>query len=103
MSFLKPWMLSWTNPADMSDVKNIRVRFSETPFTGTAADYALPYAEVGLVTSVALPLPNTPAFNGNINIGISTVDAVGNESDMDIVTAPFDTVAPPPVTGAKLA
>lgn len=101
MAKLKKYTLAWGLPAD-PDIVNIRVRCSTSPFAGTEADYDIPYDEVGKVAQVDLPLPKTPLIDGNLSIGVSAVDDVGNEGDISSITFPFDLVAPASVTNLRL-
>ena len=43
-----------------------------------------------------------PLIDGQVSLGISTVDDVGNESDISVITVPFDLVAPLPVLDLKM-
>lgn len=101
MAKLKKYTLAWGMPSD-TDIVNVRVRCATTPFAGTEADYSIAYDEVGKVSQIDLPLPHTPLIDGNLSIGVSTVDDVGNESDISSITFPFDLVAPAGVTNLRV-
>ncbi len=104
MAKVKKYTIAWGLPAD-ADIVNIRVRCSQTPFPTDPDDpagYAIPYDEVGKVTQCDLPLPKTPLIDGNLSIGVSPVDDVGNEGDIVSITIPFDLVAPSKVTNLHL-
>jgi len=104
MANLKKYIVGWGLPAD-PDIVNIRIRSSEAvPPTdpNDPATYAIPYDEVGKVTQCELPLPHTPLIDGDISIGVSAVDDVGNEGDISWIRFPFDLVAPSIVTNLRL-
>ena len=101
MAKIRKYTMVWTLPND-PDVVSVRVRCSTNPFTGGQEDYDIPFDDVGKVDRCDLPLPKTPLIDGDLSVGISTVDDVGNESDISFVTIPFDLVAPAPVTGLLL-
>jgi hypothetical protein len=98
MAKLRTYTMAWGMPTD-ADVVNVRIRGTVPPIV---PDYTTPYDEVGVVSQVNLPLPKTPLIDGDISIAVSTVDDVGNESDLSVITFPFDLVAPSPVTGLQI-
>jgi hypothetical protein len=59
-------------------------------------NYDSPSAMIGNVTEVILPeqVPSFPIVKGAIQLGITAVNEMGNESDMIIVSAPFQFSAP---------
>jgi hypothetical protein len=83
--------IKWT-ASTSPDVVGYKLYFS----TGTVIDYASSFKDVGNKTSEVVPadVPDFPIYDGNIMVGISAYDEVGNESDIAVVTSPFDFVAP---------
>jgi len=59
-------------------------------------NYDSPCAMIGNVTEVVLPeqVPSFPMVRGSIELGITAVNEVGNESDMMIFAAPFQFSVP---------
>ena len=49
---------------------------------------------VGLLTRIALPLAGMPNIDGQLTIGVTAIDDVGNESDPAEGTFPFDFIPP---------
>lgn len=95
--YIKPKTMSWGAPPD-PDVVGFIVRWAIPP---TAVEYnpeVNPGFNVGMVTQVALPLPGMPNIDGELTIGLTAVDDVGNESDPAEITFPFDFIAPSPPT-----
>jgi hypothetical protein len=67
-------------------------------------NYDSPYAIIGNVMEVVLPeqVPSFPIARGSIELGITAVNEVGNESDMMIVAAPFQFSVPDAPTSPTL-
>lgn len=88
----------WDPPAD-PDVTAVRMYVEEDPAT---PDYNSPMLEfAGTTTTVTVP-DETPGFfdkEAVYNIGISFVDDQGNESDITVVSSPFDFIAPSAPSG----
>jgi hypothetical protein len=61
-------------------------------------------AFIGNVTEVVLPdqAPSFPLTDGSIELGISAVNEIGNESDLVTFTAPFQFSVPLPPSGLSL-
>ena len=95
----------------MAVVRKKRVRWDADPNTpdiiahkvyvakeADVLDYASPNVQVTMPqTEIILPDAYPPGtFDEDVNyqVGISAVDDVGNESNIVIVTAPFDFIAP---------
>ncbi|MGE5840316.1 MAG: hypothetical protein ACM34H_10300 [Deltaproteobacteria bacterium] len=59
-------------------------------------NYSSPCAMIGNVPEVILPeqVPSFPVAHGAVELGITAVNEVGNESDMLILTAPFQFSVP---------
>jgi len=90
--------LSWGASSD-ADVIGYRLRWAIPP---ALIDYTTPSFDVGKVTQVALPVTGMPLIDGQLTMGLTAVDDVGNESDIATLTAPFDLVAPAPPTGLMI-
>ena len=100
--FIKPKKLSWGASTD-PDVKSYRVRWA---LPDQPIDYdpnTNPGVDVGLVTSVALPIPGMPNIDGELKIGVVAVDDVGNESDPAEGVFPFDFAPPVPPSGLMVS
>ena len=67
-------------------------------------NYDSPSAMIGNVTEVVLPeqVPSFPIVKGSIELGITAVNEVGNESDMMIFDAPFQFSVPDAPTSPEL-
>lgn len=65
---------------------------------GDGVNYDSDFAEVGNVTEIILPddIPAFPLFRGDIQLGITAVTGMGNESEMMTTSAPFEFLAPDP-------
>ena len=63
---------------------------------GATVDYNSDSLDIGNNLSVVIPddVPAFPLVEGDITIGITAYDDIGNESDMTVLTAPFDFDAP---------
>ena len=66
--------------------------------------YGSPCAMIGNVAEVVLPeqVPSFPIVKGAIELGITAVNEVGNESDMMILAAPFQFSVPDAPTSPAL-
>jgi hypothetical protein len=98
MAKVRTYTLAWGASPD-ADVVGYRLRWALPPQT---VDYTLPYTDVGNVTQVSLPLGTIPLMDGDITIGLSAIDDVGNESDIAVITSPFDLVAPAAPTNLRI-
>lgn len=93
-----PGSLTWT-PSTSSDVVTYYVY---ADINGDGLTYEDPHADVGLVSSVQLPIQGLPAApEGSITYGVTAVDEVGNESDFLNIVVNVDITPPePPTDGA---
>lgn len=80
------------DPSTASDVAGYKLYWS----IDGPVDYLSANADVGNKTTIIIPddVPTFPLVEAQVNIGVSAYDAIGNESDMVTVTAPFDFDAP---------
>ena len=103
--------VTWTPPADMTDVVGFKLYFG---IDGTVLDYNSPsFVQVGADKTAFNYPADAPAdfqpplvgeVDNNLYAKITTLDAVGNESDLvGPVTIPFDVTAPPPPLAFQLA
>lgn len=103
--------LSWTPPADMTDVAGFVLFFGVDP---NALDYNSPSSVQVSADKTAFNYPAdapagfTPPLVGEVAndlyAKIVTIDSVGNMSDLiGPVTIPFDVTAPPPPVAFQLA
>ena len=98
MAKVRKYTMAWIASPD-PDVVTYYVRATQAPDEPT---YETPYDNVGKVTQCDLPLPHTPLIDGDLTIALTAVDDVGNESDMVMMTVPFDLVAPAPPSGLRM-
>lgn len=102
MAKINPKRLTWDPPLPESDVVGHRVYVAKE---GETLDYNSLSALVDMpMLEIILPdqFPNFPLADANYNIGIAAVDDVGNESDMTLVSVPFDFAAPAAPTGVRV-
>ena len=102
MAYIKPKTMAWGASPD-TDVVSYAVRWAIPP---TAINYdptVNPGLDVGRVTSVRLPLTGMPNIDGQLTIGVTAKDDVGNESDPAEGTFPFDFKAPAPPTSLVIS
>jgi len=88
--------ISWDN-STAPDVT--AYRFYWTP-SDTPVDYNAPHVEVS-TPQVIIPddVPSLVNIDETLNIGVTALDELGNESDMTVVNnVPFDFAAPPAPT-----
>jgi Tfp pilus assembly protein PilZ len=91
MGKVKQKKLRW-EPAAGEESAKYKLYWSEN---GTV-DYTSSFAELGSVTQVILPddVPSFPRIAGNLELGITAVNQVGNESDITTINAYFDFTVP---------
>jgi len=67
-------------------------------------NYDSPCPLIGNVTEVVLPerVPSFPIVKGSMELGITAIDEVGNESDMMIFATPFQFSVPDAPTSPRL-
>ena len=86
--------IRWT-PATTPDIVAHRIYVSEEP---NVPDYSSVHIEKLMPETECIAPGDFPAgtfaTDANYYIGISSVDDVGNESDITVISAPFDFVAP---------
>jgi hypothetical protein len=99
MAKVKKRRLVW-EPSTSSNVIGYKLYWSEKG----EVSYDSPCAMIGNVTEVVLPeqVPSFPIVNGSIELGITAVNEIGNESDMMIVAAPFQFSVPDAPTSPSL-
>lgn len=93
MAKIRKRKIRW-NPSSTADVVGYKVYWS----VGGGVNYNSESAEVGMRTEVILPdeLPSFPLVEGEIELGITAVNEIGNESDMTTFSAPFEFAVPAP-------
>jgi hypothetical protein len=99
MAKIKKRKLIW-EPSTSPNVIGYKLYWAEEG----EVNYDSPSAMVGNVTEVVLPeqVPSFPMVKGSIELGITAVNEMGNESDMMIVAAPFQFSAPEAPMGSRL-
>ena len=63
--------------------------------------YDSPYVDIGLTTSVQLPVPGLPGIEGEVLYGVAARDGAGNLSDITLAL-PFLVDVTPPAAPAEL-
>jgi hypothetical protein len=91
MAKVKKRRLVW-EPSTSPNIIGYKLYWAEKGEVG----YDSPCAMIGNVTEVVLPeqVPSFPVVKGFIELGITAVNEVGNESDMMRVAAPFQFSVP---------
>ena len=91
MAKIKKRKLIW-EPSTSPNVIGYKLYWAEEG----EVNYDSSCAMIGNVTEVVLPeqIPSFPIVKGSIQLGITAVNEMGNESDMIIVAAPFQFSAP---------
>ena len=90
--------LKFNPPEIMTDVKSFNVYYGKE--SGGALTYDSPCVNVPVVDgqseySVVVPGENFAITDGTYLIGVASVDAAGNQSDIEQISYPFDLTAPP--------
>lgn len=86
-------VLTWT-PGAAADIVATKLYWCQDD---EVLDYNSPNFTVDMpATEVTLPtdIPEFPLEEGNFKLGISSIDDVGNESDIAELAVPFDFAAP---------
>lgn len=101
MAKVIPRTIKW-DPSAAADVVAYRVYVAKDPMQ---PDYDSPRAEVAGTEIIAPDGFPQGTFDEDTlyNIGVSAVDDIGNESDITVVSAPFDFVAPDAPTNVRVA
>ena len=83
------------------------VSFNVYYVKGGAVDYASPKVSVAVVAGQAtytLAVPaQLPLTEGQYQLGVSALDAAGNESDIAVLNSPFDFTAPTAPVNLKVS
>ncbi len=99
MAKIKKRKLIW-EPSTSPNVIGYKLYWAEEG----EVNYNSPSAMIGNVTEVVLPeqVPSFPIVKGSIQLGLTALNEMGNESDMMIVAAPFQFSAPDAPIGPRL-
>ena len=99
MAKLKRRRLSW-RPSGSPQVVGYKLYWSQ----GDEVTYDSQSAPLGNVTAVILPddIVSFKPGNGSLEIGLTAVDELGNESDMITVSAPYQFSVPEIPSGLKI-
>jgi hypothetical protein len=91
MAKVKKRRLRW-EPSASSNVIGYKLYWAEEG----AVNYDSPCAMIGNVTEVVLPeqVPSFPIVKGAVELGITAINEIGNESDMMTFPAPFQFSVP---------
>lgn len=88
--------LKFNPPEVMTDVASFNVFFSQDALTYDSPCVSVPVDPGADEYAVTIPGPGIVITEGTYNIGVSSVDAAGNQSDIEQISFPFDLTAPPP-------
>lgn len=99
MAKLKKRKLRW-QPSKSPQVVGYRLYWS----ADGRLDYDSQAADLGNVTEIVLPddIENFPAAAGPVELGLTAVDELGNESDIVTLRAPYQFNVPAPPTDLRL-
>jgi len=91
MAKVKKRRLLW-EPSLSSNVIGYKLYWAENG----EVTYNSPCAMIGNVTEIILPdqVPSFPVVKGPVDLGVTAVNEIGNESDMMIFPAPFQFSVP---------
>jgi hypothetical protein len=91
MAKIKKRKLRW-KPSGSPQVIGYKLYWSEED----GVSYDSPSIDLGNVTEIVLPddIPEFSAVRGPVELGIAAVDEVGNESDLSVLSAPYQFNAP---------
>lgn len=100
MAKTKEYSITWTKSAS-TDVVGYKIYYVPEE---EELNYGSPNVLVGDVDTVLIPtdVPGFPLIDGSYQIGLSSVDDVGNESDIISKIVPFDLVAPDAPTNLEV-
>ena len=101
MAYIKEKTMAWGASPD-PDVVTYVARWAVPPEAINYDPVTNPGYDLGNVTSCALPIPGMPNIDGDLTIGLTARDDVGNESDPAEGTFPFDFIAPAPPTDLRV-
>jgi hypothetical protein len=79
--------------ASLEDVASFHVYYDTAEINDASPFVNIPVVADLLVYDVEFPTL-VPVLDGNYNLGVCAVDAVGNEGDMDVITYFFDFTPP---------
>jgi hypothetical protein len=93
MARIRKRKIRW-NPSPAPDVAGYKLYWA----VEGGVNYDCDCAELGRRTEVILPddIPSFPLVDGEIELGITAVNEIGNESDMTTFSAPFEFSVPNP-------
>ena len=99
MAKVKKRRLVW-EPSTSSNIVGYKLYWSQEG----KVSYDSPCAVIRNGTEVVLPdqVPSFPVVKGAVELGITAVNEIGNESDMMVVTAPFQFSVPDAPTSPAL-
>jgi hypothetical protein len=92
MARIKPQgALTWT-ASTSADVDHYRIYQGAD---GNDPTYDSPYADVGKISDIRLPIDGLPPVEGTVKYAVSAFDVAGNESDLTPALAVLVDVTPP--------
>jgi hypothetical protein len=91
MAKVKKRRLLW-EASNSSNVIGYKLYWSENG----EVNYESPCAMIGNVTEIILPdqVPSFPVVKGSVELGVTAVNEIGNESDIMVFPAPFQFSVP---------
>ena len=99
MAKVKKRRLVW-KPSTSSNIIGYKLYWAEEG----KVDYDSACALIGNVAEVVLPeqVPSFPMVKGPLELGVTAVNEIGNESDMMILDTPFQFSVPDPPTNPRI-
>ena len=79
---------------DLTSVAGFKLYYDTVPINDNSPSVVIPVVPTQTVYDVVLPVI-IPITDGTYNLGVCALDEAGNETDMDVLTRPFDFTPPP--------
>jgi|GEM_PF-2145036 len=99
MAKIKKRRLKW-NASSSHQVVGYRLYWIE----GKGVSYSSAHVDLGNITDITLPddVPALMPCRGPVEFGITAIDELGNESNMVVISAPYQFSVPEPPSGLKI-
>ena len=99
MAKVKRRKISW-KPSKSRQVVGYKLYWVE----GSGVSYNAKHVTLGNVTEVILPddVPGLMPCRGPVEIGLTALDELGNESNMVVISAPYQCIVPEPPSDLKI-
>lgn len=80
--------------ADLTSVAGFKIYYDVVAINENSPSVVIPMVSGQTAYDVLLPVV-VPLTDGTYNLGVCALDESGNETDMDVLTRPFDFTPPP--------